>query len=90
MKASTLLPREFPLPINTATSVKLIIKVKGWVIPPEKNSDFVAHIEQVLDVYKRPYNSDCPVICKKKELVSKKENPPKSLTPGDNPVYSWL
>jgi len=37
--------------------------VKGWVIPPEKNSEFVAHMEQVLDVYKRPYDSRFPVIC---------------------------
>jgi len=37
--------------------------VKGWVIPPEKNSEFVAHMEQVLDVYKRPYNPKNPVIC---------------------------
>jgi hypothetical protein len=27
-------------------------KVKGWVIPPEQNAEFVAHMEQVLDVYK--------------------------------------
>ncbi|MGV8962755.1 MAG: IS630 family transposase [Candidatus Saccharimonadaceae bacterium] len=38
-------------------------KVKGWVIPPAQNSEFVAHMEQVLDVYKRPYNKDFPVVC---------------------------
>ena len=27
-------------------------KVKGWVIPPEQNSGFVANMEQVLDVHK--------------------------------------
>jgi transposase len=37
--------------------------VKGWVIPPDKNSEFVANMERVLDVYKRPYNSENPVIC---------------------------
>jgi hypothetical protein len=37
--------------------------VKGWVIPPEKNSEFVANMERVLDVYKRPYNSDYPEVC---------------------------
>ena len=37
--------------------------MKGWVIPPEKNSEFVANMERVLDVYKRPYNADYPVIC---------------------------
>ena len=38
-------------------------KVEGWVIPPEANGEFVAHMEQVLDVYKRPYNEDNPVVC---------------------------
>jgi len=33
------------------------------VIPPEQNGDFVAAMETVLDVYKRPYDSDNPVIC---------------------------
>jgi len=37
--------------------------VKGWVIPPDKNSEFVANMERVLDVYKRPYNPDYPVVC---------------------------
>jgi len=37
--------------------------VKGWVIPPEKNSEFVANMERVLDVYKRPYNPDYPIVC---------------------------
>ena len=29
---------------------------KCWVIPPEHNAAFVAHMENVLDIYKRPYN----------------------------------
>jgi len=37
--------------------------VKGWVIPPQENSHFVAAMEQVLDVYKRPYNKSRPVVC---------------------------
>ncbi len=37
--------------------------MKGWVIPPEKNSEFVANMERVLDVYKRPYDKDYPVVC---------------------------
>ncbi len=36
---------------------------KCWVIPPKENADFVACMEDVLDVYKRPYNPDFPVIC---------------------------
>lgn len=38
-------------------------KVKGWVIPPESNGQFVANMEKVLDVYKRPYNENHPVVC---------------------------
>src|SRR4030065_1129826 len=38
-------------------------KVKGWVIPPEQNSAFVANMERVLDVYKRPYDKDYPDVC---------------------------
>jgi hypothetical protein len=37
--------------------------VKSWVIPPEQNAEFVAHMEQVLDTYKFPYNEDFPVVC---------------------------
>jgi hypothetical protein len=33
------------------------------VIPPLENSDFVAHMELVLDVYKTPYNPLLPVVC---------------------------
>jgi DDE superfamily endonuclease len=38
-------------------------KVAGWIIPPVQNSQFVAQMEQVLDVYKRPYSKALPVIC---------------------------
>jgi len=37
--------------------------VRGWVIPPEKSGEFVANMERVLDVYKRPYDPKNPVIC---------------------------
>jgi hypothetical protein len=33
------------------------------VIPPKQNSEFVARMEVVLDVYKRSYNKDNPVVC---------------------------
>ena len=33
------------------------------MIPPRENSHFVAAMEQVLDVYKRPYNKTRPVVC---------------------------
>ena len=33
------------------------------MIPPQANSGLVAAMEQVLDVYKRPYDGEHPVIC---------------------------
>jgi len=33
------------------------------VIPPEQSGEFVAHMEQVLDIYKRPYDCRYPVVC---------------------------
>ncbi len=38
-------------------------KVKGWVLPPQKSGEFVACMEKVLHVHKRPYQVDYPVIC---------------------------
>ncbi len=38
-------------------------KRQCWVIPPRQNSAFVAAMEQVLDVYKRPYDANFPVVC---------------------------
>ena len=34
-----------------------------WCIPPEQNADFVAKMEDVLEVYQRPYNEELPVVC---------------------------
>ncbi len=36
---------------------------KEWCIPPEQNAAFVWHMEDVLDVYMRPYDPQRPVIC---------------------------
>ena len=33
------------------------------MIPPEENSNFIADMEKVLDIYKRPYNSLYPIVC---------------------------
>jgi len=41
------------------------------VVPPEKNSGFVANMERVPDVYKKPYDERFPVICM--------DEPPKQL-----------
>src|SRR6267154_4677113 len=34
-----------------------------WVIPPKANSAFVAAMEDVLAVYTRPHDPDCPLVC---------------------------
>lgn len=34
-----------------------------WVIPSGESGAFVAHMENVLDVYKRPYDPRFPVVC---------------------------
>lgn len=34
-----------------------------WCIPPEANADFVWHMEDVLDVYQRPYDPARPLVC---------------------------
>lgn len=37
--------------------------MKGWIIPPKSDGQFVADMEKVLDVYKRPYDTLFPVVC---------------------------
>ena len=36
---------------------------KQWVIPPDANAAFVAGMEDVLEVYQRPHDPACPVVC---------------------------
>ncbi|MEM9410246.1 MAG: IS630 family transposase [Planctomycetota bacterium] len=57
-----------------------------WVIPPEKNAEFVAAMEDVLEVYQRPYDPKRPVVCldeTSKQLVGETRNsiPAKRGTP---------
>jgi transposase len=45
---------------------------KMWCIPPQQNAEFVCAMENVLEVYHRPYDSKRPVVCldeKSKQLV---------------------
>ncbi|MCP3872451.1 MAG: IS630 family transposase [Desulfobacteraceae bacterium] len=51
---------------------------KGWVIPPKQNGSFVANMEMVLDVYKRPYDARNPVVCmdeSPKQLIAETKTP---------------
>jgi len=54
--------------------------------PPKQNSQFVAQMEQVLDIYKRPYNADFPVVCmdeSPKQLI-KETRVPIAMKPGSD------
>jgi hypothetical protein len=58
--------------------------VKGWVIPPEQSSEFVANMEHVLDIYKKPYDPEYPVVCmdeSPKQLIEEGRKPVK-MKPG--------
>ena len=43
--------------------------IQYWVIPPEQDSEFVACMEEVLDVYQRPYDKEYPVVCMDEQPV---------------------
>ena len=48
------------------------------MIPPEQNGDFVAAMEKVLDIYKRPYDERFPVVCmdeSPKQLIRETRKP---------------
>lgn len=44
-------------------------KVAYWVIPPEADAEFVACMEEVLDVYQQPYNAAHPVLAMDEQPV---------------------
>ena len=44
-------------------------KIEYWVIPPAADGEFVAQMEEVLEVYTRPYNAECPVLCMDEQPV---------------------
>jgi DDE superfamily endonuclease len=44
-------------------------KIEYWVIPPEADGEFVAAMEDVLEVYARPYEASLPVLCMDEQPV---------------------
>jgi hypothetical protein len=38
-------------------------KIEYWVIPPEQDAEFVAGMEEVLELYAKPYDPKHPVLC---------------------------
>ena len=56
-----------------------------WCIPPQQDAAFVCQMEQVLEVYKRPYDPKRPVVCmdeQPKQLIAE-ARPPVPVTPGE-------
>lgn len=56
-----------------------------WCIPPKEDADFVAAMEDVLEVYQRPYDAQYPVWCmdeKPYQLLDHSRNP-LPMRPGD-------
>ena len=44
-------------------------KIEYWVIPPEANGEFVAHMEKVLETYEKAYDPENPVLCMDEQPV---------------------
>lgn len=61
------------------------------MIPPEENGDFVANMENVLEIYKRPFNEKFPVVCmdeSTKQLVGEITTPIETA-PGHVAKYDY-
>jgi len=56
----------------------------AWVIPPEHDGEYVARMEDVLEVYQRPYDRNAPVICMDEKSVQllKETRPSLPASPG--------
>jgi hypothetical protein len=62
-----------------------------WVIPPEQSGEFVAHMEDVLDVYQRPYDPRSPMVCMDEQPVQliKEVRPPLPAAEGKPARYDY-
>jgi hypothetical protein len=57
---------------------------KCWVIPPAQSGEFVAHMEQVLELYQLPYDPNIPLVCMDEKPVQliKETRQPLPAAPG--------
>lgn len=44
-------------------------KIEYWVIPPEADAEFAANMENVLEIYAKPYDPRHPVVCMDEQPV---------------------
>jgi hypothetical protein len=52
---------------------------KEWCIPPEQSGEFVCHMEDILEVYRRPLDAKRPLVCMDElpyQLISETRTPP--------------
>jgi hypothetical protein len=64
---------------------------KQWCIPPKANAEFVWKMEDVLEVYKRPYDPRRPVVCldeTSKQLIGEVQTP-MPAAPGQVTQYDY-
>lgn len=65
--------------------------MEQWCIPPRSNAEFVCQMEEVLDVYKRPYDPNHPQVCfdeRPKQLIGEIRRPIRA-TPGQRARYDY-
>ena len=61
------------------------------MIPPEQNAAFVAHMEDILDLYHRPYDPAIPLVCMDEKLIQlvKETRLPLPALPGKASRYDY-
>ena len=62
-----------------------------WCIPPQANAQFVYHMEDVLDVYKRPVDPHRPLVCfdESPEQLVRETRTPLPIVPGRPERYDY-
>ena len=57
-----------------------------WCIPPKENAEFVAKMEDILDIYEMPYDPELPVVCmdEKPYQCIGETREPLPMRPGDD------
>ena len=78
--------------ISRATIGRILVKNdlrphlnEYWCIPPNEDAEFVAHMEDILDVYQQPYDPEYPLWCmdeKPYQILDESRNP-LPMRPGD-------
>lgn len=64
---------------------------KCWVIPPKQNGEFVARMEDILEIYHWEYDADCPVVCMDEQPTQliKETRRPLPVEPGKPAKYDY-